>query len=78
MMVRSPKLTLSPACPFKPCHESHQTQSHAKRCEGERGTKVRDMDRHVREMDRHVRHVRDMDRHVRDMDRVQSMQLPRD
>lgn len=43
LAIHSPKLTLSPACPFKLCGESQQTQSHANRCEGERGTNVRDM-----------------------------------
>lgn len=50
-MTSDPTLTFSPACPFKPWHQSQQTQSHAKRCEGEgdtereRGTSVRDMER---------------------------------
>lgn len=34
MQVHTPKLTLSPACPFKPWDQSQQTQSHASRSEG--------------------------------------------
>lgn len=37
-----PKLTFSPACPFKPWDQSQQTQSHAKRCEGRRETQKRE------------------------------------
>lgn len=41
-MLHAPKLTFSPACPFKPWDQSQQTQSHAKRCEGMRETQKRE------------------------------------
>lgn len=56
-MACGPKLTFSPACPFKPWDQTQQTQSHASRCveggetQGERerergrGTSVRYMER---------------------------------
>lgn len=41
-MAHAPKLTFSPACPFKPWDQSQQTQSHAKRCKEERDTRERE------------------------------------
>lgn len=41
-MAHDPKLTFSPACPFTPWDQSQQTQSHAKRCEGERDTREKE------------------------------------
>lgn len=41
-MAHAPKLTLTPACPFKPWDQSQQTQSHAKECEGGRETQERE------------------------------------
>lgn len=63
LMACVPKLTFSPACPFKPWDQTQQTQSHASRCveggetqegrekarERGRGTSVRYMER-VRDM----------------------------
>lgn len=41
-MAHAPKLTFSPACPFKPWDQSQQTHRMQKGCEEERDTRERE------------------------------------